>query len=150
MVDHQIAHVFARDARYSDAARGALASLEGIESILDREQQAALGLDHPRSGDLLLIAKPGNWFAYPWWTERKNAPDYATHVDIHNKPGYDPCELFFGWPPPSVSMDTSRIRGSHGRPGDTVAWSTSLDFAARPATMLDVARLTQAWLDSQT
>jgi predicted AlkP superfamily pyrophosphatase or phosphodiesterase len=148
MVDHQIAHVFTRDARATAAARDALTGLPGIESILDREQQAILGLDHRRSGDLLLIAQAGKWFAYPWWTDKKQAPDFATHVDIHNKPGYDPCELFFGWPPPSVSMDTARIRGSHGRPGDSVAWSSSLEFAAEPASMLDVARLTKAWLDS--
>jgi predicted AlkP superfamily pyrophosphatase or phosphodiesterase len=150
MVDHQIAHVYCRDDRATAAARDALATLPGVESVLDREEQVELGLDHPRSGDLLLIAHPGQWFAYPWWTEKKHAPDFATHVDIHNKPGYDPCELFFGWPPPSVSMDTNRIRGSHGRPGDNVAWSTSLDFAAQPASMLDVARFTKVWLDSQS
>jgi hypothetical protein len=31
-----------------------------------------------------------------------------------------------------------------------VAWSTSLDFAAEPAAMLDVARFTKAWLDSHS
>ncbi len=150
MVDHQIAHVFSKDARATAAARDAFATLPGIESILDRTQQAALGIDHPRSGDLLLIATKGHWFAYPWWTEKHQAPDYATHVDIHNKPGYDPCELFFGWPPPSVSMDAKRVRGSHGRPGELVAWSSSIDFSARPATMLDLATLTKGWLDLQS
>ena len=150
MVDHQIAHVYTRDARATAAARDALACLPGIESILDREDQAIHGLDHPRSGDLLLIAQAGKWFAYPWWTKKKHAPDFAAHVDIHNKPGYDPCELFFGWPPPSVSRNTARIRGSHGRPGDSVAWSTSLDFAAHPSSVLDIARFTKAWLDSQS
>ena len=150
MVDHQIAHVYTRDEAARDAAREALTGLPGIEAILDRGDQAAYGLDHARSGDLFLIAQSGQWFAYPWWTERKQAPDFATHVDIHNKPGYDPCELFFGWPPPSVSMNTTRIRGSHGRPGDKVAWNTSLDFAAEPASMLDVARFTKAWLDSHS
>ena len=150
MVDHQIAHVYTRDGRATAAAREALANLPGIESILGPEEQAILGLDHPRCGDLVLIAAPGHWFAYPWWTEKKQAPDFATHVDIHNKPGYDPCELFFGWPPPSVSMDTNRIRGSHGRPGDSVAWTTSLKFAAEPNSMLAVARFTKAWLDSHS
>jgi predicted AlkP superfamily pyrophosphatase or phosphodiesterase len=150
MVDHQIAHVYTRDKGAAADARDALAGLPGIESILGREEQALLGLDHPRSGDLLLIAQSGKWFAYPWWTEKKHAPDFATHVDIHNKPGYDPCELFFGWPPPSVSMDTTRIRGSHGRPGDNVAWTTSLDFPVPPGSMLDVARFTKAWLDSHS
>jgi predicted AlkP superfamily pyrophosphatase or phosphodiesterase len=148
MVDHQIAHVYTRDAAATVAAREALSGLPGIASIMDREEQAVLGMDHARSGDLLLIAEAGKWFAYPWWSDRKQAPDFATHVDIHNKPGYDPCELFFGWPPLSVSMDTTKVRGSHGRPGGSVGWSTSLDFAAEPATMLDVARFTKAWLDA--
>ena len=150
MVDHQIAHVFTRDARATAAAREALAGLPGIESILDREAQAALGMDHPRSGDLLLIAAKGHWFAYPWWTHKHQAPDFATHVDIHNKPGYDPCELFFGWPPPSVSMDATRIRGSHGRPGESVAWTSSLDFSPLPDSMPGLAGLTKAWLDSRS
>jgi hypothetical protein len=149
MVDHQIAHVYTRDAATADAARDALRGLPGIASIHDRDEQVALRVDSPASGDLLLIAEPGHWFAYPWWTEKKQAPDFATHVDIHNKPGYDPCELFFGWPPLSVSMDTSKIRGSHGRPGDRVGWSSSLQFAAKPESVLDIARFTKAWLDSQ-
>ncbi|MDD4342002.1 MAG: hypothetical protein PHO14_07190, partial [Kiritimatiellae bacterium] len=51
------------------------------------------------------------------------APDYATHMDIHNKPGFDPCELFFGFPPPHTSQKTQKIRGTHGRsgPGHEVA-----------------------------
>ena len=150
MVDHQIAHVYTRDTAATAEAREALADLPGVESVLDREEQAAHGLDHRRSGDLLLIAQSGKWFAYPWWTRKQTAPDFATHVDIHNKPGFDPCELFFGWPPPSVSTNTNRIRGSHGRPGELVAWSSSLDFAVPPATMLDVARFTKAWLDSHS
>jgi hypothetical protein len=47
-------------------------------------------------------------------------------------------------------MDTARIRGSHGRPGDSVAWTTSLEFAAEPASMLDVARFTKVWLDAHS
>jgi hypothetical protein len=46
-------------------------------------------------------------------------------VDIHSKPGYDPCELFFGgWLPPKTSLDASRVKGSHGRPG-TIAWAST-------------------------
>lgn len=148
MVDHQIAHVYCRNARATAAAREALTGMPGIERVLGRDEQAGLGVDHPRSGELLIIAEAGKWFAYPWWTERKQAPDFATHVDIHNKPGYDPCELFFGWPPPSVSMNTDRIRGSHGRPGDSVAWCSSIDFGGKPGTMPEIAGFTKAWLDT--
>ena len=38
-------------------------------------------------------------------------------MDIHNKPGFDPCELFFGFPPPHVTQHTAKIRGTHGRSG---------------------------------
>ena len=49
-----------------------------------------------------LLAEPDAWFAYPFWLDDRLAPDYARTVDIHRKPGYDPCELFFDpklwWP----------------------------------------------------
>ena len=147
MVDHQIAHVFTRDEKATAEAKAALLGLPGIEAVLDREAQAHHGANHPRGGELLLIAQPGAWFAYPWWSERAEAPDFASHVDIHNKPGYDPCELFFGWPPPGVSQNPQRIRGTHGRPGERVAWASSLDFPAEPETLLDLARLTKVWLE---
>jgi predicted AlkP superfamily pyrophosphatase or phosphodiesterase len=145
VVDHQIAHVFTR---HPAAAAEALGSLPGVAQVLDREAQRSLGIEHARGGDLLLIAEPGAWFAYPWWRDRREAPDFATHVDIHNKPGYDPCELFFGWPPLSVSMDTVKIRGTHGRtgPGTEIAWRTTCDFAPSPGTLPDLADSTRDWL----
>ena len=39
--------------------------------------------------------EPTAWFAYPYWLDDRLAPDFARTVDIHRKPGYDPCELFF-------------------------------------------------------
>ena len=56
---------------------------------------------------ILLLAKPGSWCEYEWWTDRREAPDFASHVDIHNKPGYDPKELFF--------FNRGIVRGTHGR-----------------------------------
>lgn len=119
MVDHQVAHVFCAQDAVEDA-RGVLAKLDGVEGVYDRAAQRELRVDHPRSGELVAVAARDAWFAYPWWTDPRRAPDYATHVDIHNKPGYDPCELFLGglrlgWPPAGVSLDTSLVRGSHGR-----------------------------------
>ena len=59
-------------------------------------------------GERILLAKPGSWCEYAWWTDRREAPDFASHVDIHNKPGYDPKELFF--------FNRGIIKGTHGRP----------------------------------
>ena len=55
----------------------------------------------------LLLAKSGAWCGYEWWTDKREAPDFASHVDIHNKPGYDPKELFF--------FNKGVVKGTHGR-----------------------------------
>jgi predicted AlkP superfamily pyrophosphatase or phosphodiesterase len=150
VVDHQVAHVYCRDAESTAAAKAVLDRLPGVAEVLDRAAQATRGLAHLRSGDLVIVAEAGAWFAYPWF-EKKEAPDYASHVDIHNKPGYDPCELFFGWPPGSVSFDTTKIHGSHGNvgPGYEIAWSSSLPFDTPPESALDLARATQAWMNAR-
>ena len=98
----------------------------------------------------MLVAAPGVWFAYPWFTERSEAPDFAGHVDIHNKPGYDPCELFFGWPPGTVSFNTDKIHGTHAsnRAGMEVAWATSLEIAQAPKTQLDLAHEVRRWMET--
>jgi len=128
VVDHQIAHVYVRTPSDVKAVRDCLHQLEGVARLLDEREQAALGIAHARSGELIAVSNPGCWMAYPWWADRREAPDYATHVDIHNKPGYDPAELFMGRLPWQVSQDTTRIRGSHGRIGDglQVAWASSM------------------------
>jgi predicted AlkP superfamily pyrophosphatase or phosphodiesterase len=55
----------------------------------------------------ILLAKRGSWCEYAWWTDRREAPDFASHVDIHNKPGYDPKELFL--------FNRGTVKGTHGR-----------------------------------
>jgi predicted AlkP superfamily pyrophosphatase or phosphodiesterase len=140
-VDHQIAHVYCADEQATRRAEETLKHFDGVGEILNRRNQHEAGLDLERSGDLVLVAQKGYWFAYPWWTSRREAPDYATHVDIHNKPGYDPCELFWGWPPMSVSQDAFRVQGTHGRrgPGTAIAWASSLKFDKQPDTVIDLA-----------
>lgn len=145
LVDHEVAHIHCRDEAAIRAARTALEKLDGVGEILDRAAQAARGVAHPRAGEFIAIARPGTWFAYPWFTGKREAPDFATHVDIHNKPGYDPCELFFGWPPPSISLDTAKIRGSHGRPGAPVAWTSTLHFDFAPESIFDLAAVVRDW-----
>ena len=83
-----------------------LAALPGVESVLDRAAQAALQIDHQRSGDLVVTAQPGAWFAYPWWLDDARAPDFARCVDIHKKPGYDPCELLVD---PAITLPALRV-----------------------------------------
>lgn len=137
LCDHQVAHVHARDGASLARTREILAALPGVDRVLAGSERAELQLDHARAGDLVLVPTAGAWFAYPWWTEPSEAPDYARTVDIHRKPGYDPCELLLDAGPLATSakvawfmlrkrlgmrallqctpLDASLVRGTHGR-----------------------------------
>ncbi|WP_117214932.1 alkaline phosphatase family protein [Allorhizocola rhizosphaerae] len=92
VADHQIAHVYTKDP--VEVAK-LCAELPGVAEVLDGQGLARHGLDHPRSGELVLLAEPDAWFTYYYWLDAARAPDFATHVEIHRKPGYDPAELLF-------------------------------------------------------
>ena len=112
MTDHQVAHVFVEDGVHIPQVQVLLASLPGVAATLTPEEA---GLSHPNCGELVLLAEADSWFAYQWWDDDRTAPDYANHVDIHSKIGYDPCELFWEIPFFSTATDCGRVRGSHGR-----------------------------------
>jgi predicted AlkP superfamily pyrophosphatase or phosphodiesterase len=136
--DHQLAHVYVADPTDVPRVRDVLSGLEGVASVLGGEERARVHLNHERSGELIALAAPDAWFAYPFWLDDRHAPDYARTVDIHRKPGFDPCELFFDprlwWPRGRavarllqkklgfrtlldvVPLDPSLVRGSHGLP----------------------------------
>jgi hypothetical protein len=151
LADHEIALVYARDDEAVREARRAFESLDGVALVLDAEGQRNVGVDEPMGADLMLVAAEGRWFAYPWWDSPREAPDYAAHIDIHNKPGYDPCELFAGFPPTRISTDPLRVRGTHGRAGPTrdVAWATTLDFQREPEDLLHLAQAVENHLDGR-
>ncbi|QDU20849.1 alkaline phosphatase family protein [Urbifossiella limnaea] len=134
--DHQLAHVYVPDAADVPKVVERLAALPGVARVLVGDGRAEIGLDHPRSGEVILLAERDSWFAYPFWSDDRVAPDYARAVAIHHKPGFDPCELFFD---PAlrfpklhaarrlaqkklgfrtvfdvVPLDASIVRGSHG------------------------------------
>ena len=112
VADHQVAHVYVQDANNLPAVRALLEQTPGVEQVLDKAAQAAYGLDHERSGELVAVADPDAWFTYYYWTDDDRAPDYARTVDIHRKPGYDPAELFLD---PTLSMATVRIAATVAR-----------------------------------
>jgi predicted AlkP superfamily pyrophosphatase or phosphodiesterase len=95
VADHQIAHVYVRDPADIPAVAKLCAALPGVAEVLDAGAQAGHGLDHARSGELVLVAEPDAWFTYYYWLDDAAAPDFARLVEIHRKPGYDPAELFF-------------------------------------------------------
>ena len=138
VADHQVAHVYVNDAAQLNRVAGLCRATAGVEQVLDRDALRALGLDHPRSGELVLVAEHGHWFCYDYWLDDGRAPDFARTVEIHRKPGFDPRELFIDpalrWPKAQlawrlfkrnalgrhswldvVPLDNSLVRGSHGR-----------------------------------
>ncbi len=111
LVDHQIAHVYC-DRQHVGLVRSIFEAEPAVESVVARPSDC--GLDHPNSGEVILVARRDAWFAYPWWHEASAAPAYARTIDIHRKPGYDPLEMF--WDPKigGTAQDPLLIRGSHG------------------------------------
>jgi hypothetical protein len=134
--DHQVAHVYARDATEKRRAVERLGGMPGVARVLEGETLRAAGLGHERAGDLVLLAERDAWFAYPYWLDERRAPDFARTVDIHRKPGYDPLELLVDPEIPFprlrvarrllskalgrrylmdvVPLDPSLVKGSHG------------------------------------
>ena len=134
--DHQLAHVYCRDEASVAEAAAIIANLEGVERVYVGRERAELGLDHARSGEIVALCASGAWFAYDYWVDDALKPDFARCVEIHKKPGYDPRELFFDpqggkaraglallkkklgfrYLMDPVPLDTSLVKGSHGRP----------------------------------
>lgn len=140
MTDHQMSHVFVRDSesRQVDRIAALFRSVEGIAEVLQGDELQRYGLNHPRSGDVVLISEANSWQAYYWWLEDSKAPGFARTVDIHRKPGYDPVELHFDATTRSIPLDATLVQGSHGAPvRDT--WQRGVLMASEPAVLPSAA-----------
>ena len=138
VADHQIAHIYCNDSTEKQNVKALLEKTEGVAMVLDEEGKKEYHLDHERSGDLVVMAKPNAWFTYYYWLDDAKAPDYARLVDIHRKPGYDPVEMFMNPQNPFIKiragyklarkllgfrylmdvipLDATLVKGSHGSP----------------------------------
>lgn len=158
VVDHQVAHVYVRHPADLGRVTEILGQTEGVAAVYQGEQRAELGLDHSRSGEIVVLSQPDSWFAYPYWLNDARAPDFARTVDIHRKPGYDPCEIFvdpairfpmlrvirrllskklgFRTLFDLIPLDASLVKGSHGLavsdPLDRPIWIGSQGLESRP------------------
>ncbi len=155
VADHQVAHVYVNDQTLTGEVRRLLEGQAGIGAVWGETEKAVQGLDHPRAGDLIAVAKERAWFTYYYWLDDRRAPDFARTVDIHRKPGYDPVELFLDPKIPLVKakiagrllqkklgfrmlmdvipLDASLVKGSHGcRPADPKEWPVLI--SNRPGT----------------
>jgi predicted AlkP superfamily pyrophosphatase or phosphodiesterase len=137
VADHQIAHIYIRKQDDIPPVKAIFESCPGIDIVLAKDGKREFGIDHERSGELVLISTSDSWFTYYFWEDDRKAPDFARIVNIHAKPGYDPCELFIdpailfpklkiGWTllkkvlgfrylMEVVPLDAGLVQGSHGR-----------------------------------
>jgi hypothetical protein len=118
MTDHQLSHVYLSDDDEAGVQRLAAMFREqpGVDEVLAGEGLAKYGLNHQRSGQLVLVSEPESWQAYYWWLDEDRAPSFARTVDIHRKPGYDPVELHVDPATKSIPLDATLVKGSHGAP----------------------------------
>ncbi len=95
VADHQVAHIYLNNKSLKSKVVDLLKKIPEIDCIYSGEHELeAVGLNHTRAGDIVVEAKTDCWFTYYYWEDDSKAPDFARCVDIHRKPGYDPCELF--------------------------------------------------------
>ena len=137
VADHQVAHVYVNDQSLLGDVRCLLENTPGIDEVRVPREMWAGGIASERAGDFIAIAAADAWFTYYFWQDDALAPDYARTIDIHRKPGYDPCELFID---PAlrlprltiarfllgkklglrgllevIPLDATLVKGSHGR-----------------------------------
>lgn len=139
VADHQAAHVYVNNNDLLSDVEQLLKDIPEVDQVMNIDQQQTKSIYYEdRSGDFLVMAKPEAWFTYYYWLQDHLAPDFATTVDIHKKPGYDPVELFLN---PNIKfprlkigsilarrklgfralmdvipLDASLAKGSHGSP----------------------------------
>ena len=106
IADHQIAHIYVNDKSILGEVRDAVAAMEGVAQVIDGSMRNYWGLEHERSGDLVAVSNIRSWFTYYFWEKDRRAPDYARTVDIHRKPGYEPCERYIN---PRLKLVKSRL-----------------------------------------
>ncbi len=136
--DHQVAHVYVQHPRDVQAVADFVAAQTGVSRVYAGAARRDVALDHPHAGEVVAYSDHDAWFAYPYWLNDRQEPDFARTVDIHRKPGYDPCELLID---PTIRvpklhlarrliqkklgfrtlfdvtpLDAALIRGSHGVP----------------------------------
>ena len=138
VADHQVAHIYVKDAAMKNEVKALLENTSGVQTVLDDSP-------HHRAGDLIAVSDENAWFSYYYWDDESRAPDFARTVDIHRKPGFDPVELFidpkltfpkvriarrllqkklgFRMLMDVIPLDASLVKGSHGcRPTSRADW----------------------------
>lgn len=110
LADHQIAHIYLNDPSQAANVASAFAGLhgEGVATVAPGARRAELGMDHPRSGDVILVSDPDRWFAPDWWTTADERPRGKVTSGLTAMGASGPVDEgqvvgSLGAPPPSAS-----------------------------------------------
>lgn len=150
MVDHQVAHIYCPELSAQTTVRALLEAMPEVERIYTGAERGEVGLDCERAGDVVAFSHEDAWFEYRWWDTLAEAPQWATKIDIHRKPGYDPLEMFAD-PESLKARDPHAVRiladkphlvkGSHGTlPADEADWPVLIGHGEAP-DHLDATRI---------
>jgi predicted AlkP superfamily pyrophosphatase or phosphodiesterase len=137
VADHQVSHIYVNDPSIREEVRKLLENTSGVEEVREPAKDWGACIATERAGDFIAVADTDAWFTYYFWEDDAVAPDYARTIDIHRKPGYDPCELFLDpelkCPKLKIAkfllkkklglrglldvipLDATLVKGSHGR-----------------------------------
>jgi hypothetical protein len=104
LADHQICHLYLNDRAQEATVASAFSGpqSDGIATVACDAHRAALGLDHARAGDIVLVARPDRWFAPHWWCGRAERPAGAS--------------IGAGLAMAGGELDPSHVQGSLGAP----------------------------------
>jgi predicted AlkP superfamily pyrophosphatase or phosphodiesterase len=130
LADHQICHIYVNDPSQTAAIASAFSGehSEGIAVVAPGGRRAQLGLDHPRAGDVVLVARPDRWFCGDWWHEPPERPDVARCAS-----GLSPGR-------PGVPIDVDHVAGSHGAPTADPSY-LGVVLASHPDLLVGLERL---------
>src|SRR5262249_43041976 len=103
--DHQLAHIYVSNPTDQRLVLEVLAAEPTVARTFVGEARAEIGLDHPRSGEIVVLSRPDAWFAYPFCSDDARAPDSPGGGATHRKTGFAPAEMFFD---PKLAMPKLR------------------------------------------
>ena len=104
--EHQIAHLYVNQPEILPVVAAALSGefSDGISLVLQGATRARMGLNHPRAGDLVLVANPDRWFRSDWWRNPREVPRIT------------PCPSGLDSGSLRLVADPARVQGSIGAP----------------------------------
>ena len=159
MADHQVAHVYVRRPERVAEVSGCWSDCAGVERVLDEEGKRAVGLDHPRSGELV-ADRPGRPLVHLLLLARRRArarlrahrrhppqarlrpggavprSGAAAPEGAASAGGSRKKALGFRYLMDVIPLDASLVKGSHGRLTDDLA-AGPLMISSEPGLLPD-------------